>query len=316
MSANSNNYGRALEYAYIVVLEQEISQIKPVEIVENSSLSAAKKAFDGFDKETQASFKQSARAGALKIFEAEPRIVEETKSPLSLSLQKDSKGENGDVRDLLIVREDILWEIGISIKHNHMALKHSRISPSIDFGQKWFNLPCSQTYWDTVSPIFQKLKSYEIAKKKWRDVPNKFTEIYMPLLKAVMAEILRHKDDKSIAKNITEYFVGKFDFYKSISLDGEQTTQIEAYNLHKTLNQPSQQSKPKILVHPLDFPTRIISLDFKPKKQTTLELYLDKGWSFSMRLHSAETYVKTSLKFDIQAIGLPTTLLIIWAKWQ
>ncbi|CCF81068.1 hypothetical protein HBZS_115170 [Helicobacter bizzozeronii CCUG 35545] len=43
MSANSNNYGRALEYAYIVVLEQEISQIKPVEIVKNSSLSAAKK---------------------------------------------------------------------------------------------------------------------------------------------------------------------------------------------------------------------------------------------------------------------------------
>ncbi|WP_233704268.1 hypothetical protein [Helicobacter bizzozeronii] len=35
-----------------------------------------------------------------------------------------------------------------------------------------------------------------------------------------------------------------------------------------------------------------------------------------MRLHSAETYVKTSLKFDIQAIGLPTTLLIICAEWQ
>ncbi|WP_104640084.1 HaeIII family restriction endonuclease [Helicobacter bizzozeronii] len=316
MSANSNNYGRALEYAYIVVLEQEISQIKPVEIVKNSSLSAAKKAFDGFDKETQASFKQSARAGALKIFEAEPRIVEETKSLLSLSLQKDSKGENGDVRDLLIVREDILWELGISIKRNHMALKHSRISPSIDFGQKWFNLPCSKTYWDTVLPIFQKLESYEIAKTKWRDVPNKFIEIYVPLLEAVMAEILMHKNDKNIAKNITEYFIGKFDFYKSISLDGKKITQIQAYNLHKTLNQPSQQSKPKIIVPPLDFPTRIIGLDFKPNSQTTLELYLDKGWSFSMRLHSAETYVKTSLKFDIQAIGLPTTLLIICAEWQ
>ncbi|WP_285658304.1 HaeIII family restriction endonuclease, partial [Helicobacter bizzozeronii] len=203
MSANSNNYGRALEYAYIVVLEQEISQVKPVEIVKNSSLNAAKKAFDGFDKKTQASLKQSARAGALKIFEIEPRIVEESKSLLSLSLQKDSKGENGDVRDLLIVREDILWEIGISIKRNHMALKHSRISPSIDFGQKWFNLPCSKTYWDTVLPIFQKLESYEIAKTKWRDAPNKFTEIYVPLLKAVMAEILMHKNDKNIAKSIT-----------------------------------------------------------------------------------------------------------------
>ena len=47
---------------------------------------------------------------------------------LTLFLQPDSKGEEGDVRDLIVVRSNIQWEIGLSLKHNHFAVKHSRLA--------------------------------------------------------------------------------------------------------------------------------------------------------------------------------------------
>lgn len=36
----------------------------------------------------------------------------------------------GDVRDIVIKRKDIEWEVGLSIKHNHDAVKHSRLAIS------------------------------------------------------------------------------------------------------------------------------------------------------------------------------------------
>ena len=44
-------------------------------------------------------------------------------------------------------KEILNWEIGLNIKHNHDAVKHSRLSHKIDFGAEWFEKPCSQNYW-------------------------------------------------------------------------------------------------------------------------------------------------------------------------
>lgn len=63
-------------------------------------------------------------------------------------------------------------------------------------------------------------------------------------------------------------------------------------------------------------PNRIISLDFKPKSKTTLELYLEGGWLFTFRLHSAETLVHHSLKFDVGLRSRPLTILEISCKWN
>ena len=63
-------------------------------------------------------------------------------------------------------------------------------------------------------------------------------------------------------------------------------------------------------------PTRIVSLEFKPWSKNTLELYLDQGWQFSFRIHNAATDVEPSLKFDIQIIGMPTTIISIDCKWN
>jgi hypothetical protein len=54
---------------------------------------------------------------------------------LFVRLCRDSEGQSGDVRDVVLFRKDdtgnISWEIGISAKNNNDAAKHSRISEDI-----------------------------------------------------------------------------------------------------------------------------------------------------------------------------------------
>lgn len=208
------------------------------------------------------------------------------------------------------------WEIGLSIKHNHFAVKHSRLAKNLDFGYKWFGVPCSEMYWSSVQPIFDYLETQKINKKLWRELPAKDATVYAPLLKAFIAEINRsYVENSSIPRKMVEYLLGEFDFYKIISIDSKRLTQIQTYNLHGKLNQESKTEKPKIKVPKACLPTRIISLDFKPDSTNTVELYMDNGWQFSFRIHNASTMVETSLKFDIQIIGMPTTIISINCLW-
>ena len=68
---------------------------------------------------------------------------------------------------------------------------------------------------------------------------------------------------------------------------------------------------------PIDsLPTRIVNFEFRQGNKNTLELYLDRGWQFSFKIHNAATKVETSLKFDIEIIGIPTTIISIDCKWK
>ena len=59
------------------------------------------------------------------------------------------------------------------------------------------------------------------------------------------------------------------------------------------------------------FPTRIVSLEYKLDSVNTLELYLDGVWQFSFKTHNSSTKVESSLKFDIQIIGMSATIIFI-----
>ena len=113
-----------------------------------------------------------------------------------------------------------------------------------------------------------------------------------------------------------KYLLGKFDFYKVISIDNKKVTRVQSYNLYGTLNQDGVHEKRKIEIPIIILPTRIVSLDFKPNSLTTLELYLNNGWQFTFRIHNAEKEVKPSLKFDIQIVGMPTSIISIDSKWK
>lgn len=317
MSTKSNDQGRAFEYACIHSLSDAVSEVRSVNIVKNSSYFAGEHAWNMIDEFLQNRLLRSANAVTEVIFELEPMILENDGVPVSLMLQVDEKGEEGDVRDLVISRNNISWEIGLSLKHNHFAVKHSRLAKKLDFGNKWFDQPCSPTYWEMVSSIFDYL---EVEKKKnteWKNLKDKEEGIYVPLLQAFMDEIKRSaKVNPTIPRKMVEYLLGEYDFYKVISVDVKKFTQVESFNLHGSLNKASSVQKPIKIIEKVNLPTRIVHFEFKPESKTTLELYMDGGWAFTFRIHNASTNVEPSLKFDIQIIGMPTTILSINCLWK
>ena len=158
MSNTSNNQGRAYEFACLNSLYKAISKIRPAKIVKNSSYSAAESAWNTLSHGEQTLYTLSAQSTIETIFSLEPNIIETGTDVLNLYIQTDQHGEDADVRDIIIERKDIIWEIGLSIKHNHMAVKHSRIAKTLDFGEKWYGIPCSKNYWNEVRATFDFLE--------------------------------------------------------------------------------------------------------------------------------------------------------------
>ena len=267
MSNKSNNQGRAYEFICLLTLNEEINKIRPARIIINSSYLAAQRAWKTLNAAMQNLYKISSYAAVAKIVALEPRMIEKGEDVLDLLIQADEKGESGDVRDILIIRNHIHWEIGLSLKHNHFAVKHSRLSDRLDFGNKWYGIPCSQNYWDDIRPIFSYLHACQKKHLKFKDLPDKDKNVYVPLLKAFIYEIQRqYSKHKNIPSKLVEYLLGEYDFYKIISIDKERMTQIQFYNLHGTLGMSSQTQEPAIIIPIASLPTRIVSLDFVPGK--------------------------------------------------
>ena len=115
---------------------------------------------------------------------------------------------------------------------------------------------------------------------------------------------------------MVEYLVGTKDYYKVVSKDSKRLTIIETFNLHGTLNKPGKLKVSAITVPVIDLPTELVKLKFKTESKNTVEMYLNNGWQLSFRIHSASTKVEPSLKFDIQFIGMPVSVLSIECKWR
>lgn len=163
MSNKSNNQGRAYEYTWIEMLNQALSGFGATKIIKNSGYESNRRAWQKSSIEQQEIYRKSVLATLKTVFELEPRIYELENDELSLEFQKDGLGIKGDVRDIVIKRKNLDWEIGLSIKHNHDAVKHSRLSHKIDFGKEWFDKTCSDDYWNEVTPIFNLLKELKIT---------------------------------------------------------------------------------------------------------------------------------------------------------
>ncbi|GAA7332154.1 hypothetical protein ID0616_06690 [Helicobacter pylori] len=312
MSDKSNNQGRAYEYAWCLALEQKLSVFKKVIVDKQNGFNAANRAYESLEKSLQDRYLESAKQGVLLLLDCEPllsEVIGSSQNEITLSLQKDKLGEIGDVRDILIYFDRFC--IGLSLKHNHDALKHSRLSKDLDFGEKWLGVGVSQNYKDTIKPLFERLENAKKEGMLWRDFPNKEQEIYAPLLQAFKKEVLRIDENKKnkVPQKMVEYLLGKYDFYKAILLEREQKTKLEAYHFNNTLNR-SVKNKPKRIIPLSKLPTRMIYFDFKPKSFNTLELVLDEGWSFSLRIHNASSRVEPSLKFDIKLLSKPESVAV------
>lgn len=116
MSSKSNDQGRAYEFICLLSLEEAIRAIRPVKIIKNSSYEAAERAWNTLSPTDQKLYKLSAVSTIQTIFDLEPNIIEKDDDVLNLYIQIDQRGEDADVRDIIIERKDIVWEIGLNIK--------------------------------------------------------------------------------------------------------------------------------------------------------------------------------------------------------
>ncbi|CAM1357807.1 HaeIII family restriction endonuclease [Tenacibaculum xiamenense] len=310
--ANQTINGKAFEYALLFEFYIRLKTLTNVTISENEPYKTAKAFFDSFDESEQDLFRITASATINFLIDIEPRLSNgiNEEDLLNLELVSDRAGQSGDVRDLLMIRSLQKWEIGVSAKNNHRAVKHSRLSQKIDFGEKWMGIPCSENYFNEIRPIFDMLVDIKTKDKstKWTSIENMHQLVYIPILNAFRKELLRldKENPNIIAENLVQYLVGNKDFYKVIK--GKNKLEIQAYNLHGTLNLPFEKIKPKAKISKLKLPTRLIEIVYQENSTTTLLVSLNEGWQISFRIHNASSRVEPSLKFDINLVSAPHTL--------
>lgn len=304
--------GKAFEYSLLIEFYSKLQRVTNVIIIKNEPFYTAQRCFDTFSEPKKEDYNINSSAAVNIILDLEPRLSHgiNEKDTLQLELVPDSAGQSGDVRDILLIRSSQDWIIGISAKNNHKAVKHSRLSQTIDFGKKWLGINCSNNYFDEIRPIFSNL--YNISKRSpsalWNSIENMHEVVYVPILEAFKDELLRLNAEnlEVVPKRLVEYLIGRKDFYKVIK--GIETVEVQAFNLHGTLNLPFNDIKPKAKYSKLKLPTKLMDISFAPGTLTTLIVTLNEGWQLSFRIHNASSRVEASLKFDINLISTPETL--------
>lgn len=291
MSLSQNDTGRAFEYGVAVSLSDHL----PALIEEGPQVRKARACFELCDETEQVHIVQAAREVAAFLAAHDDRLSE---TSCSIRLQSDQVGREGDVRDIVVHNAELNEDIGISAKNRHLAVKHSRLSDRIDFGFHWLGVACSASYFDEVRPMFLELHSRKRKGERWRDIPNKTEQYYVPLLRAFRTEmqLLSQREPGKVAGALVKYLLGRFDYYKVIKENS--AVSIMSFNTSGTLKWG----------HRLPLPRRIIEISQKPESNTTLIITFDQGWQISFRIHSASTKVEPSLKFDINLVGLPSTM--------
>lgn len=305
--------GKAFEYAIAKVYAQFVSnQQKAVVLVDNKAIRQAKAYYDSFSQVEQSKFDVAARQTIDTMIRIEPGILSQRNvaDKLHIMLNADSEGEVGDVRDVVFQRMRPSWEIGFSAKNNNDAVKHSRLSDQLDFGERWVGIKCSETYWDEIKPIFSYLAE---AKKKgidWNDLgDDKVRLVYVPLLRAFRKELLRISGtDTTVPGKLVQYLIGSYPFYKIIKDDSHNLVVVKAFNINGELNKTVNGVKSQYPTPKINLPSRIVEFEMKKDSDNTLHMILDEGWEISFRIHNASSKVETSLKFDIKLLGNPPIL--------
>lgn len=308
--------GKAFEYATAIIFYNHIKQFGGiVQIVNDNNFQNVQACFNALNNNEQDELMRAATAGCIEVLNLEP-VLQNINEPLTISIAPDYFGQAGDVRDVILAKRG--WEIGISCKHNHQALKHQRLSGNIDFGQEWAGYSVSQNYWQNVLPIFNMLQNFRNQGVNWRDLSNhgvsKVNDVYIPLLTNFLQEFdTLDRQYRDLAPKFMEYLAGRKDFYKFVMDEKHKEVTVYCYNLHGDLGRGGTDP-----IIPL--PNHFIRKGWKTNRNgsisnNTLIIEMNNGWIVGLRLHSAASLVETSLKFDSQPIHIPNNLLTISRRY-
>ena len=297
MAASQTNNGKAFEWA----TAERLSSLTGALVKKSQASEYARSCFESLPPEIRIEMSKAAQSAVEHIYQLEH--LESVEINGDIEIAEDKKGQSGDVRDVIL--PTIKGAIGISCKNNHDAFKHSRLSGTIDFVSKWglAKSGCTDIYWNDIQQVFVELdgiQSKSDGHATWKELADVHSSIYKPLMDAFSNEIIRQSDisplvSMELCEGMVRYLIGNQDFYKVILRKSKKVVEIQGFNLSGTLSC----SKCKL-------PSKV--LDIESVSASTINIVMDKGYSFSFRLHSASTLVERSLKLDIRAIGLPHDL--------
>lgn len=326
--AGQTQNGKAFEYACLKAIQERLRDAGIAAAIDSGSpYQKAKGNYDAMDADGRRRYDLAAETAVRMIAGLEPCLLNgDGTIILRIAADVAAMGVDGDVRDVLCIRSHMQngsWEIGLSCKHNHEALRHPRITAGKDFGSDWVGIPCSADFMREISPVIDTLIEKGDRGVLWNTIPDKLELYYVPILRAYKEEIKRmcaaHSD---VPARLVSYFFGANDFYKIIMKERASTTTVEGFNMHATLNKACGRIKPLTNIPLTKLPTRLIEADFKKEQgntvdsKTTIILNFDNGWAISMRLHNKDKIARpTSLAWDVTLAGLPPTTYVNTRSW-
>lgn len=302
--------GKAFEFALAQALCREAGG--SCALIEDAAYATTKRAFGNMAPGERRGYILAARAAAGHVALLEPNLT--GRRDLAVRVQPDAAGRDGDVRDIVVAGGDG-WEIGFSAKNNHAALKHSRLSDSIDFGAKWVGVCCSEQYMSQARRTFGHIRGLmREGHTMWRQVDHKHA-IYGQILDAFRAELYRlARRDPDVPSRLVRYLLGRRDFYKVIKLDRDRLVRIQGFNIDGNLGRRHGGTRPQARVSQVHMPARLGEVTSHGINR--LAVSLDGGWGVSFRIHNATSRLEPSLKFDIQLIGVPQNIYVSNPHWD
>jgi hypothetical protein len=253
---------------------------KGIVIEKNNKYNKAKECFSLLSKEEQDKLERDTD----KVISALEELGLKEVEKIRMNSEKD--GEIGISNDLTCIHKDKSIT-GISDKVNNTSIKNSRLSPTIDFGKKWLNKKCSETYSSEIKSFFKKLISIEV--ENFDEIEDK-NSLYKEVLEIFKKEFLNlTKNDKIAIKNFLYYVMGYTNHFK-----------VEYFGKNNYFN-IQYITEESLKYNDLE----ISNLSFKENSMNTLILTLNNGFVFSFRIHNAEKKITASLKFDIKCLNFP-----------
>lgn len=280
--------GKAFEFG----IAAEFARAYDCRIVDDAPFRKALESFESRPPREKEMIEKIARRSVDFLLESDVNLAPRT-GEWQVCLQPDSAGMQGDVRDIVVKTPSGL-ELGVSAKNRNDAVKHSRLSDRIDFGQEWAGTPCPSSYFECGQALFAELRKARSENKLWRDID--IEKYRLPLLKCFQKAFEAVCARQGAATRLAGYLLGRKDYYKIIKVNG--SVYLQSFNIHGNLGWGNR----------FRLPQRLVGATIDANAKGTLYAFFSDGWTISFRLHHAESKVTPSMKFDVRLIGIPVKM--------
>ncbi len=281
----SNDMGRAFEFA---LCDQIINIFKNVTLTERAMYEQQRdiQHFEYLNFKTQNSYVESS---TLICYNWLSNKINPRES-YRLDRLPDSAGVYGDVTDIRIISEREC--LNISLKHNHDALKHPRLTRL----PNWIGLNYDDEYtrihneiWDNFFELVEVVAPNATLFRDLTIIDRDFVNdnLYDPFCAFVADYLSENTSSPHAVRQMFNFLVGTYDFYKII--DRNDFIAIQEF-----INIP--------------IPTRV---KIKQTDRSHISMIFDNGIELNLRLHTASSRLIRSVKFDVRGIfdSIPTLII-------